>query len=870
MTNPLTGDYEAVVQIATRQINGLLATLHNNSDHDARIQLVRHVVTRIGDPGRRPPDFVDFADWVVGFQKELSGGGLEDLHAHITATAPPGIAKKFTETLDRFTGDWGIELPPTPPDVVRGIAKVQVSTVTITVSPGSSSEVTVHAHIRAKFYPDPETNTLPEPIHGELTATYNVRPTARPGGLRLLISPTADDSKIQFVAAPGSGISTFDQNRISTHVRTFVRHSIVQQPIDVPAGFPFTEFKGLGSGTSQVIALPMQLSGGAPPPNRISSLTQSFAGSNGFALAVSKEHILSFFNLDSIVQAIERQTVTAKIGYGWFSYSATYHFQVSDFELTFHDGVLKVSGRIDAVASGAPDAWITFTQSIRLVLDAAAVKVTVERAGDPEVDESVWLPHGPVVTRVRQQFDTQLPSAGGPITTMIRSNRTKLVNSLNELVPGLDASFAALDVTSSGIVIRGELTGGARNAPVVDIAETHGGTAFTALKSWVPGGRIDRFIWSWVEYPPTASIWNGVARSRIDEHGFIVPTPAGITDIGQICLSLEGTQVLPSGALASVVGGSTCLVPEPVVALDVPSWWGPLTVPLWRPVAGDRGPLRQAISGHLSVAATAPHDGKPQRNALVFFAGDQPLTSLFQALRLSKHAGSVSTTVVVPAGTFDKSRTDVESQLALTDGPRVVITEDDEKAWTTAFDVSKTPSAFLMNTRRELVWHSDGALDPKELASALDKLTVGEEPPSFRPLTTNLATGDSPRNFTFADQEDQYALHHLRGRDVVLAFWQSWSAPCLAELQHLQSLCEGRTGPFVAAFHGGTSAEPIEEVRKRLGLSFPLVHDPQQRLARQFGIRCWPTTIRIGSDGRVEHIQLGSTHDHGRSDPKAT
>ena len=30
MANPLTGDYEAVVQIAIRQINGLLGTLHQN------------------------------------------------------------------------------------------------------------------------------------------------------------------------------------------------------------------------------------------------------------------------------------------------------------------------------------------------------------------------------------------------------------------------------------------------------------------------------------------------------------------------------------------------------------------------------------------------------------------------------------------------------------------------------------------------------------------------------------------------------------------------------------------------------------------------------------------------------------------------
>ena len=62
--------------------------------------------------------------------------------------------------------------------------------------------------------------------------------------------------------------------------------------------------------------------------------------------------------------------------------------------------------------------------------------------------------------------------------------------------------------------------------------------------------------------------------------------------------------------------------------------------------------------------------------------------------------------------------------------------------------------------------------------------------------------------------------------------------------------------------HGGSNGSALEEIRKRLGLSFALVQDSQQRIARQYGVRCWPTTIAIAANGRAENIQFGMAHEH--------
>ena len=60
----------------------------------------------------------------------------------------------------------------------------------------------------------------------------------------------------------------------------------------------------------------------------------------------------------------------------------------------------------------------------------------------------------------------------------------------------------------------------------------------------------------------------------------------------------------------------------------------------------------------------------------------------------------------------------------------------------------------------------------------------------------------------------------------------------------------------------------FDEIRKRLGLSFALVQDSQQRITQQYGVTCWPTTIAIAPDGRSESIQFGVAHDHDAASGK--
>jgi peroxiredoxin len=516
------------------------------------------------------------------------------------------------------------------------------------------------------------------------------------------------------------------------------------------------------------------------------------------------------------------------------------------------------------------------------VLDTSSQTVSLILAGNPDVDEPWFLPHDTAVDIVRSQIDNALdrpinqdpnaPSVRQTVGEVFTDASSTLAKGLDTFDPSALVSYTGIEITPHGVIVRGEISSIARRAPVVQIAETNHSSAFTAFESWMPAGRIDRFIWSWVEYSHF-NIWEGVERSFTDEHRFIFPKPAGATQLGQICLRIEGTQTFLSGQEISVAAGTTCHLPEPVFEMDVPSWWQPVTLPIWRPGLTDTSVLRNAIAAHVGVQVNVPGKGPLSHNTLVYFAdwrSQKPLDVLGAALDRVRNTAALMVIVVLPAGAFDATRRELESKLASSrDRLRVPVqfTEDDEGGWTRTFAVTKRPSVYLVNARREFVWKHEGEPDPAELAAALDKHLVATSTSRFRPLRLAISQGDPAPDALFeTDDRDQLALHRFRGREILLNFWQSWSAPCLAELRRLQRLQEtGKGTPFIVAFHGGNNTDALDEIRKRLRLSFALVQDSRQRIATRYGVRCWPTTITIGVDGRAEHIQFGIGHEQIRT-----
>ena len=67
MANNLTGDYEAVLEVSVRQINGILATFHQNGGEKDKSPHFPHTVVnmRVGNPPKiLDPGIVKFSQWL--------------------------------------------------------------------------------------------------------------------------------------------------------------------------------------------------------------------------------------------------------------------------------------------------------------------------------------------------------------------------------------------------------------------------------------------------------------------------------------------------------------------------------------------------------------------------------------------------------------------------------------------------------------------------------------------------------------------------------------------------------------------------------------------------------------------------------------
>lgn len=103
----------------------------------------------------------------------------------------------------------------------------------------------------------------------------------------------------------------------------------------------------------------------------------------------------------------------------------------------------------------------------------------------------------------------------------------------------------------------------------------------------------------------------------------------------------------------------------------------------------------------------------------------------------------------------------------------------------------------------------------------------------------------------------------LQQGPVLLDFWATWCKPCVTSLPAVQRLWQqhGAAGLTVVAvsIDGPRNFAKVRPFARSLGLTFPIVLDEDGSLARRFDVTVVPTSILIGRDGRIAHVQVGYT-----------
>lgn len=105
------------------------------------------------------------------------------------------------------------------------------------------------------------------------------------------------------------------------------------------------------------------------------------------------------------------------------------------------------------------------------------------------------------------------------------------------------------------------------------------------------------------------------------------------------------------------------------------------------------------------------------------------------------------------------------------------------------------------------------------------------------------------------------SLSALRGTPVLVNVWATWCHPCQDEIPVLESLYK-EYRPRGLEIVGVTiddagSARDIGEFARRFGMTYPIWHDPDQRVMPAFSVIGVPTTFLISRDGRVVWRRTG-------------
>ena len=135
------------------------------------------------------------------------------------------------------------------------------------------------------------------------------------------------------------------------------------------------------------------------------------------------------------------------------------------------------------------------------------------------------------------------------------------------------------------------------------------------------------------------------------------------------------------------------------------------------------------------------------------------------------------------------------------------------------------------------------------LRDELFPVTLGSTAPRFE-----AATLDSlPSTHTFDD---------YRGKVVLLNVWATWCGPCIVEMPTIQKLHEEFAGTdleIVAVSVDQPNTErAIRQFVQELGLTFDVLHDPENDISRAYQVTGYPATFVIGRDGVIRKKVIGA------------
>ena len=122
--------------------------------------------------------------------------------------------------------------------------------------------------------------------------------------------------------------------------------------------------------------------------------------------------------------------------------------------------------------------------------------------------------------------------------------------------------------------------------------------------------------------------------------------------------------------------------------------------------------------------------------------------------------------------------------------------------------------------------------------------------------------GSPANDFTVKDSDRTVSLNQLRGQVVVLNFWASWCAPCIAELPSMMEMQDRlrNRGVTVLGVSIDVDGDAYHRFIQQRNVNFLTVRDPDQKVAGMYGTSVWPESYIIDRQGVMRRKVVGPTN----------
>lgn len=872
MANPLTGDFEAVLQISGGTVNRLLATMHQNAHTNPSLPSFPHSVQmRMGDD-----------------------------HA--------------------FEG-------------VRGLAHVQVAVPRVHLIHGATDRFLLEVAVRGWFRPDPGTAAMPAFIHGTVFAEYRVQdidPTCRGWSKKavdfLWIRVVRDSVRFEGTArdetvftgilvsdaasdAAAAAAAAANVAKVTRQVARLLARRFEATPHPVSKRFRRGALRSLNTSVGgTAVALPIGISG--EPMGDVNSINNVLLEGNDLAVGVNLAYIMSLTG--PVLDVVKNFSMTVHVHISTGTYNP-----IPDFDTDYHIGMhpptiswephghyalfkVKVSGWANT-NSIAPNASFDISLSIMLDFNAGDGRLHLTPWSPGVVVRSSGLGAGIVANAVKGGILKSIPpilhnacNSAQPALDVMTTRTQELSQQLRTLDANAVVRLDQGEFLADGIILRGTVDLTARHSIAIKTAKTQNEDAHTALECWIPGGRIDRFDWSWT--------WSGSGESgkAVFSDRFLLRRPRGslgrwgigdlklplpgLDGFGTVCLTVTGVQVdSVTGNFVTMTSTRRCtrfgfnisavfanrerlfLRDMPELSTDVPF-----------PQLHDLALVGMSRARDLPGAA----------NTLLLYIGEhlddvtvQTLAGALEACR--RFDAGLAVLVLFREGLVQKGGSPLIAEidrlrhkLAIS----LLVNEDVHAGWSRTLGFSAesgAPGWAIICPSGDRAWSHQGPVKSDVLANALDVYLRRSAQVSAIKMGTAIEVGKfvSARDLVtsrthLADEIDEATearcppspLGRLSMGETIVAFVQGRSAASVAHLRRLAGAQaeDSAQSPTIIAIFDGASQREVDSYKSELGLDIVAMADHDGSVSDRFGVGVWPTTFKLDKAGLVFDIQSGT------------